>query len=72
MNNILSPEVPRCNNHRCEKRNRCSRYLQLQIDTKNYTDYTDFITLPVEKFEGKDKDEKGNHCTNFIEFDDNN
>lgn len=63
--NLIKNDVSRCNNHRCEKRNRCNLYLQLKIDTEDFKKENQSKSISVTRYEDK-------NCTNFNEFDDNN
>jgi hypothetical protein len=63
--NLIKNDVSRCNNHQCKKRMRCSRYLQLKIDTEDLKKEIHPLSFSVTRNEDK-------NCTKFIEFDDNN
>lgn len=32
INDLIHNDISRCNNHRCDKRANCKRYLQIEID----------------------------------------
>lgn len=63
--NLIKNDVSRCNNHRCEKRNRCNRYLQLKIDTEDFK--KENVTKSISVYINDEK-----NCMKFLEFDDNN
>jgi len=57
---LIHKEETRCDNHRCKKRMKCCRYLQLEIDKKDTT-----ASVSVSKF-------NQNNCEKYLEYDDNN
>lgn len=34
--NLITDDITRCDNHRCESRTHCARYMQVGIDFSNY------------------------------------
>lgn len=57
---LLLKDELRCDNHRCAKRMKCCRYLQVEIDKKDLNVFQEMVV----KFEEKE-------CKKYIENDDN-
>ena len=64
MNKLISEDISRCSNHSCIKRNRCCRFMQLEIDKEEFKKVK-HKSISVTRFEEK-------NCKMFIEFDDHN
>jgi len=61
MTRPLSYDTARCLGSNCEKKENCSRYLSIEVDTKDYMWHMD-----------AKKELKELKCTLFIDFRDNN
>jgi hypothetical protein len=61
MTRPLSNDTARCLGSNCEKKENCSRYLSIEVDTKDYMWHMD-----------AKKELKELKCTLFIDFRDNN
>ncbi|HZW63609.1 MAG TPA: hypothetical protein VFF15_08215 [Flavobacteriaceae bacterium] len=67
MKNLIPNDYSRCNNHQCQKRSNCKRYLQLGVDFKDANEHVGsvlaskkvFSTVPVTRFDE-------NNCQNQI------
>jgi hypothetical protein len=61
MTRPLSDDTARCLGSNCDKKENCSRYLSIEVDTKDFFFHMDAM-----------KELKELKCTLFIDFRDNN